>query len=101
LQADIVHTPSWEEQVRQENPILGTPESLATTVDSLVNLQEPVLETQANLATTIDTLVILQDLHEPIVTTLAVNSSQEKVHHLSFASSFPCTILIFCLLFRA
>jgi hypothetical protein len=94
-------TPSGEEQARQENPILGTPENPATTVDSLVNFKEPVLETAANLATTIDTLVNLQDLHEPIVTTSAVNSSQEKLHHLSFASSFPCTILIFCLLFRA
>jgi hypothetical protein len=71
------------------------------TVDSLVNLQESALKIPTNLATTIDTLVNLQDLHEPIVTTSAVNSSQEKVHHLSFASSFPCTILIFYLLFMA
>jgi hypothetical protein len=101
LQADIVNISSGEEQARQENLILRTPENPARTVDSLVNLHEPVLETPANLATTIDTLVNLQDLHEPIVTTSAVNSSQEKVRHLSFASSFPCTILIFYLLFRA
>jgi hypothetical protein len=45
LPADIVDISSGEEQARQENPILGTPEHPAMIVDSLVNLQEPVLET--------------------------------------------------------
>jgi hypothetical protein len=43
----------------------------------------------------VDTLVNLQDLHEPIVTTSAINLSQEKVYHflidLSFSS--PCDTL--------
>jgi hypothetical protein len=66
-------------------------------VDTLVNLQDPILETPENLATTVDTLVNLQ---EPIVTSSAINPSQEKVCYISkpFASSFPCTVLIFHLL---
>jgi hypothetical protein len=91
---------SGEEQARQENPTLEAPENPATTVDTLVNLQDPILETPKNLATTVDTLVNLQDLQEPIVTSSAINPSQEKVCYISkpFASSFPYTLLIFCLL---
>jgi hypothetical protein len=49
---------------------------------------------------TVDTLVNLQDLQEPIVTSLAINPSQDKVRYIfePFASSFPCTVLIFYLL---
>jgi hypothetical protein len=35
-----------------------------------------------NLVGMVDTLVNLQDLHEPIVTTSAINLSQEKVYHI-------------------
>jgi hypothetical protein len=52
---------SREEQVRQENPTLEALENTTTTVDTLVNLQ---------------------DLHEPIVTSSAINPSQEKVCYL-------------------
>jgi hypothetical protein len=99
LQADIVDISSGEEQARQENPTPEASENPATTVDTLANLQDPILETPENLATTVDTLVNLQDLQEPIVTSLAINPSQEKVCYISepFASSFPCTILIFYL----
>jgi hypothetical protein len=70
---------SGEEQARQENPTLEAPENPATTADTLVNLQ---------------------DLQEPIVTSSAINPSQDKVRYISkpFTSSFPCTVLIFCLL---
>jgi hypothetical protein len=66
----------------------------------LVNFQDPILETPKNLAMTVDTLVNLQDLQKPIVTSSAINPSQEKVCYTSepFASSFPCIVLIFCLL---
>jgi hypothetical protein len=66
----------------------------------LVDLQDPILETPENLATIFDTLVNLQDVQEPIVTSSAINPSQEKVCYISepFASSFPCTVLIFFLL---
>jgi hypothetical protein len=88
-------------------------------VNLLVNLQDPILETSENLATTIDTLVNLQELQEPIISSSAINLSPEKVHlqepivtssainpspekvrYISkpFASSFPCTVLIFYLL---
>jgi hypothetical protein len=100
LQADIVDISTGEGQARQENPTLEAPEIPATTVDTLVNLQDPVLETLENLATIVDTLVNLQDLQEPIITSSAINPSQEKVCYISepFASSFPCTVLIFYLL---
>jgi predicted house-cleaning NTP pyrophosphatase (Maf/HAM1 superfamily) len=100
LQADIVDISTGEEQARQENPTLQAPENPATTVDTLVNLQDPILETPENLAMTVDTLANLQDLQEPIVTSSAINPSQEKVCYISklFASFFPYTILIFCLL---
>jgi hypothetical protein len=93
---------SGEEQARQENPTLEALENPATTVDTLVHLQDPILETPENLATTVDTLVNLQDLQEPIVTSSAINLSQEKVCYISepFASSFPCIVLNFCLLSR-
>jgi hypothetical protein len=96
LQDDIVDISSREEQARQENPTLGAPRSPVTTIDTLVNLQDPILETLENLATTVDTLVNLQDLQEPIVTSSAINPSQEKVCYIfePFASSFPCTVLI-------
>jgi hypothetical protein len=89
---------SGEEQARQEN--LTPEEKPAMTVDTLVNLQDPILETPENLAMTVDTLVNLQDLQEPIVTSSAINPSQEKACYISepFASSFPCTVLIFYLL---
>jgi hypothetical protein len=66
----------------------------------LVNLQDPILETPENLATTVGTLGNLQDLQEPIVTSSAINPSQEKVCNISepFASPFPCAVLIFYLL---
>jgi hypothetical protein len=78
LQDDIVDVSSGQEQARQENLILETPENLVMTIDTLVNL------------------------HELIVSSSAINPSQEKVHYIpeSFASSFPCAIQIFCLLFR-
>jgi hypothetical protein len=100
LQADIMDISTREEQARQENPTLEAPENPATIVDTLVNLQDPILKTPKNLAMTIDTLVNLQDLQEPIVTSSAINPSQEKVCYISepFASSFPCTVLIFCIL---
>jgi hypothetical protein len=89
-----------KEQARQENPTLEAPENPMMIVDTLVNLQDPILETPKNLATTVDTLVKLQDLQDLIVTSSAINPSQEKVCYIfePFASSFPCTILIFCLL---
>jgi hypothetical protein len=96
LQADIVDISIGEEQARQENPTLEAPEKLAMTVDTLVNLQDAILETPENLAMTGDTLVNLQDLQEPTVTSSAINPSQEKAE--PFESSFPCTVLIFCLL---
>jgi hypothetical protein len=110
---------SREEQARQEVPTLEALENPMTAVNLLVNLEDPILETLENLATTIDTLVNLQELQEPIITSSAINRSPEKVrlqepiitssainpspkkvHYISepFASSFPCTILIFCLL---
>jgi hypothetical protein len=49
------------EQTPQENPSLDTPENLVGMVDTLVNLQ---------------------DLHEPVVTTSAINLSLEKVYHI-------------------
>jgi hypothetical protein len=100
LQADIVDISSGEEQAHQEDPTLEAPENPATTVKTLINLQDPILEIPDNLATTVDTLVNLQDLQEPIVTSSATNPSQEKVRYISepFASSFPCTVLIFYLL---
>jgi hypothetical protein len=100
LQADIVDISSGEEQARQENPTPEASENPATTVDTLANLQDPILETPENLATTVDTLLNLQDLQELIVTSSAINPSQEKVCYISepFASSFPCIVLIFCLL---
>jgi predicted house-cleaning NTP pyrophosphatase (Maf/HAM1 superfamily) len=93
---------SREEQARQENLTPEASENPATTVDTLVNLQDPILETPENLAMIVDTLVNLQDLQEPIVTSSAINHSQEKVCYISepFASSFPCTVLIFYLLSR-
>jgi hypothetical protein len=100
LAADIVDISSGEEQTRQENPTLEAPENPATTIDTLVNLQDPILETPKNLVTTVDTLVNLQDLQEPIVTSSAINPSQEKMCYIfePFASSFPSTVLIFCIL---
>jgi hypothetical protein len=100
LQADIVDISIREEQARQENPTLEAPENPVMTVDSLVNLQHPILDTPENLAMTVDTLVNLQDLQEPIITSSAINPSQEKVCYISepFASSFPYTVLIFYLL---
>jgi hypothetical protein len=91
LQADIVGISSEEEQACQENPTLEAPENPATTADTVVNLQDPILETQENLAMTVDTLVNLQDLQELIVTSSAINPSQEKVCNISepFASPFP------------
>jgi hypothetical protein len=93
---------SGEEQARQEHPTLEAPENPEMTVDPLINLQDPILETPENLATTVDTLVNLQDLQELIVTSSAINLSQEKVRYISepFASPFPYAILISCLLFR-
>jgi hypothetical protein len=35
-----------------------------------------------NLVRMVDTLVNLHDMHEPIVTTSAINLSQEKVYHI-------------------
>jgi hypothetical protein len=100
LQADIVDVSSGEEQERQENPTLEIPENPETAIDTLVNLQDPILGAPENLAMTVDTLVNLQDLQKPIVTSSAINPSQEKVRYISkpFASSFSCTVLIFCLL---
>jgi hypothetical protein len=40
------------------------------------------MDTPENLVGMVDTLVNLQDMHEPIVTTLAINLSQEKVYHI-------------------
>jgi hypothetical protein len=99
LQADIVDIAIREEQACQENPTLEAPKNPATIVDTLVNLQDPILETPENLATTVDTLVNLQGLQEPIVTSSAINPSQEKVCYVCelFASSLPCIVLIFCL----
>jgi hypothetical protein len=57
LQADTVDISSGEELVHQEDP---TPEALEdplTTVNALVNLQDPILKTPENLATPADTLV--------------------------------------------
>jgi hypothetical protein len=98
LQADIVDISTGEEQARQENPTLEAPENPAMLVNTFVNLQDLIMETPENLA--IDTLVNLQDLQEPIVTSSAINPPQEKVCYISelFASSFPCTVLSFCLL---
>jgi hypothetical protein len=62
LQVDIVDISTGEEQARQENPTLEAPENLATTVDTLINLQDPILKTLENLAMIVDTLVNLQDL---------------------------------------
>ncbi|XP_025824968.1 uncharacterized protein LOC112900357 isoform X2 [Panicum hallii] len=56
-QADTVDISSGEELVHQEDP---TPEALEdplTTVNALVNLQDPILKTPENLATPADTLV--------------------------------------------
>jgi hypothetical protein len=44
-----------------------------------VNLQDLILETLENLATTVDTLVNLQELQELIVTSSAISPSPEKV----------------------
>jgi hypothetical protein len=122
LQADIVDISNGEEQGRQEDPTLQVPKNPMTEINILVNLQDPILETPENLATIVDTLVNLQELQEPIatssdinpsleqvrlqepiVTSPAINPSPEKVCYISvpFASSFPCTILIFCLLVKA
>jgi hypothetical protein len=100
LQVDIVDISSGEEQAHQKNPTLEAPKNPATIVDTLVNLQDPILETPENLVMAVDTLFNLQDLQEPIVTSSAMNPSQEKVCYISepFVSSFPCTVLIFCLL---
>jgi hypothetical protein len=78
LQADIMDISSGEEQVRQENPTLEAPENPAITVNTLVDIQDLILETPENLAMTVDTLVNLQNLQEPIVTSSAINPSQEK-----------------------
>jgi hypothetical protein len=40
------------------------------------------LDTPENLLGMVDTLVNLKDLHEPIVTTSAINLSKEKVYHI-------------------
>jgi hypothetical protein len=40
------------------------------------------LDTPENLVGMVDTLVNLQDLHQPVVTTSAINLSQEKVYHI-------------------
>jgi hypothetical protein len=119
LQADIVDISSGEEQACQEDPNPEALENPVAAVNHLVNLQDPILETPENLATTIDTLVSLQELQEPIVTSSAINPSPkrvrlqepiitssainpspEKVRYISepFASSFPCAILISYLL---
>jgi hypothetical protein len=100
LQADIVDISSGEEQARQENPTLEVPENLATTADTLINLQDLLLETLESLAMIVVTLVNLQDLQEPTVTSSAINPSKDKIRYISepFASSFPCTVLIFYLL---
>jgi hypothetical protein len=58
---DIENASSRGEQTPQENPSLDTPENLVGMVHTLVNLQ---------------------DLHEPIVTTSAINLSQEKLYHI-------------------
>jgi hypothetical protein len=91
---------SGEEQARQENPTLDAPENPTTIADTMINLQDPILETPESLATIVDTLVNLQNLQEPIVTSSAISPSQDKVPYISepFTSSFPCTVLIFCLL---
>jgi hypothetical protein len=93
LLADIVDISSGEEKARQEVPTLDSLENPVTAV----NLQDLILETPENLATTINTLVNLQEL---IVTSSAINPSPEKVRYIfePFASSFSCTVLIFCLL---
>jgi hypothetical protein len=59
---------SGEEQARQEDPTLESPENPVTVVNPLVNLQDPILETPESLATTVDTLVNLQEMEEPTVT---------------------------------
>jgi hypothetical protein len=79
LQADIMDISSREEQARQEDPTLETPENPMAAVNLLVNLQDPILETLENLATTVDTLVNLQELQEPIFTSSAINPSPEQV----------------------
>jgi hypothetical protein len=91
---------SGEEQARQEDQTLEALENPVTVVNLLVNLQDPILETPENLTTTVDTLINLQELQEPIVTSLDINPSQEKVRYISkpFASSFPYTVLISYLL---
>jgi hypothetical protein len=115
LLADIVDISSGEEKARQEVPTLDSLENPVTAV----NLQDLILETPENLATTINTLVNLQELQESIITSSAINPSPEKVHLQEpivtssainpspekvryifepFASSFSCTVLIFCLL---
>jgi hypothetical protein len=75
LQADIVDISSGEEQARQEDPTLEAPGNAVTAV----NLQDLILETLENLATTVDTLVNLQELQELIVTSSAISPSPEKV----------------------
>jgi hypothetical protein len=92
--------PPGKSKRAKKNPILVALENPATTANTLINLQDPIMETPENLAMTVDTLVNLQDLQEPIATSSAINPSQEKMHYISepFTSSFPCTILIFCLL---
>jgi hypothetical protein len=74
LQADIEDVSSRGEQTHQENLSLDTPENIARTVDTLVNLQV---------------------LHEPIVPKSANNPSQEKEYHIPnwFELSFPCDML--------
>jgi hypothetical protein len=84
--------------VNLQDSILETPENLATTVDTLVNLQElqePIITSSA-----INPSPERVCLQEPIVTSSAINPSPEKVCYISgpFASSFPYIILIFYLL---
>jgi hypothetical protein len=84
LQADIVDISSGEEPARQEDPTLSL-----TMVDALVNLQDPILKTPENVATPADTLVLLQDLQEPIVTLSAVSPYLQEPIVTSSAISPP------------
>jgi hypothetical protein len=58
-------------------------------VNALINFQDPILKTPENLATPADTLLGLQDLQEPIVTSSAVSPSLQEPIVTSSAISPP------------
>jgi hypothetical protein len=89
LQAEIVDISSGEELARQEDPTPEAPEDPLMIVNALVNLQDPILKTPENLATPADTLVGLQDLQELIITSSAVSPSLQEPIVTSSAISPP------------